>query len=394
MTYQPIGGLVSVVNSSGTPLGGGATFTGAYESCSNFASISINAQADQPGQLFCDFSADGITADRTVTLSNGVDGAFGIHSLIPVNQFYRVRIVNGATPQGSLSLQTLLHTSARIAQPTSRLGQTMTQFSDVLNTRVGNDVILDTARGVIGERIAFQRFGRNPDVGTGAEEDIWYGPGGVGGDYNFLQAASVLRIAAGGNAADDAAGLGAREITITGLDQNWDQVTETLATAGAGVSANTTNQFIRILRVEVTEAGTYGGDNEGDITVETSPGGINLANLQAGKGVTQLAIASVPRNFTAFLTRVRIYIGGTNKTASVAAYCRPRADVVAPPFGPRFLLAQFDEIAGGTEAQFQLQSYVPIPERSDLWFRGIAQTANAAIDVSFDYVLVADAVPI
>jgi hypothetical protein len=66
----------------------------------------------------------------------------GIHSLIPVAQYVRIRYVNGAVGQTTMVLQTIFNPVARIAQPTSRLAQTLDDFSDVLNVRsavVGKD---------------------------------------------------------------------------------------------------------------------------------------------------------------------------------------------------------------------------------------------------------------
>lgn len=122
-------------NSTETPLVGGATFTGAWVSIVAFASISVIAVADQAATLWADFSTDGVTAARNVQLSDGTSGAMGIHSLTPVAAYFRVRVVNGATPQTSLSVQTLFNTSSRIAFPTSRLGQTIGLFTDVINVR-------------------------------------------------------------------------------------------------------------------------------------------------------------------------------------------------------------------------------------------------------------------
>jgi hypothetical protein len=384
MTYSPVGGKSSSLNSTTTPLASGATFTGGWENIVNFGSISINASADVAGTLWADFSPDGITAQRNVQLSNGADGAFGIHSLIPVNSFFRVRLVNGDIAQSSMTIESLCFRGSRIAQPTSRLGQSIQQFSDVLNTRVSNDVNLDTARGAIGERTSVQKFGRNPIVGTSAQEDIWE----AGGDYNFLQAPDNLRIRSGGSPQDIAGtGIGARAIVVIGLDSDWNETTAVIATSGAGVSASTPQSFIRMTRAYVSGVGVYGGFNTNNILIETN-GGTLVGEIDAGEGQTELAITSIPAGKTAFVTRIRIFVGGTNKTASVFMIKREKADVVSAPFGASRIIGFFDEIAGGTEDTINYSSLIPIPEKSDLWFRGIAQTSAAAIDVSFDYILV------
>ena len=78
------------------------------------------------------------------------------------------------------------------------------------------------------------KFGR-ASVGT------TYSPVTFGGVYNTPQVAgaTTLRVKAG-DANDTAAGTGAREVTLIGLDETGAEVTEAVATAGAAASATTT----------------------------------------------------------------------------------------------------------------------------------------------------------
>ena len=134
-------GVVSTVNSTSTPLGISATFTGTWEDISGFASIEVIGSTDQIGTLYFDFSTDGTNVDRAVQLSSGLDSSLGIHGLTPVSKYGRVRAVNSTVAETYLLLQTIYHTSGKVALPTSRIGQTLGQYSDMLNTRtvlVGN----------------------------------------------------------------------------------------------------------------------------------------------------------------------------------------------------------------------------------------------------------------
>ena len=126
---------ISTDNSTTTPLTANSTYTGTWENVTNYSSIQVIANADVSGTLYADFSIDGITADRNVQLSDGTSGSFGIHGLIPISKFFRVRIVNGGSNQSSLRVQTTLNTEARISMPTSRMAQTLSDYSDVLNQR-------------------------------------------------------------------------------------------------------------------------------------------------------------------------------------------------------------------------------------------------------------------
>jgi len=132
---EPINGILSTINSTSSSLGISATYTGTWESVLNISSISILAESDATGTLYGQFSVDGSAISRNIQLSDGLNGQLGIHSLIPIAKYFRVKVINSTTAQTSFILQTILNINARISMPTSRMSQTLTNYSDVLNTR-------------------------------------------------------------------------------------------------------------------------------------------------------------------------------------------------------------------------------------------------------------------
>lgn len=128
-------GTVSTSNSTATPLGIGATFTGTWEDVSQQASITLIVATDQAGTLSAEFSTDGTNIDRAVALSSGSDAPSGIHSLVPIAKYVRVKLVNGGTGQTYLRLQTILNRQAKMVLPVSRMAQAVGDYTDVLNTR-------------------------------------------------------------------------------------------------------------------------------------------------------------------------------------------------------------------------------------------------------------------
>lgn len=113
---QPViaGITTSTGNSTTTPLGASATFTGATENVSDFTAISLNvagAPANAPGALFFEFSPDGTNWDVSIQVS-GADltgpTAIPIHLRI-VLPWFRVRYSNRATPQTQFRLTTVYH---------------------------------------------------------------------------------------------------------------------------------------------------------------------------------------------------------------------------------------------------------------------------------------------
>ena len=113
-----------------------------------------------------------------------------------------------------------------------------------------NNLFLETAKGNIENNSIIHKFGRNTDVGA-TEEDVWT----VGGVYTWLQAPVNLE-AISTSANDTIAGTGARIITVEGLDENWNAISEDIEMNGVSATLPTINGFIRINRVFVKEVGT------------------------------------------------------------------------------------------------------------------------------------------
>jgi hypothetical protein len=134
----PDSGVVSSANSSSTPLAGGATFTGTFEDLLPYANLSVACAVtptNATGTVYADFSTNGVDVDSTVSwpIANGTIGV--PHFLTTSRRYYRIRVVNDATPQVTMRLQVLLYYTARIAIPTTRITQTIDPYSDALNAR-------------------------------------------------------------------------------------------------------------------------------------------------------------------------------------------------------------------------------------------------------------------
>ena len=107
------------------------------------------------------------------------------------------------------------------------------------------------------------KFANNPSLTT--IEDVW----ATGGTYaGWITYTAAVRVAAGGNAADTAAGAGARTVYIEGLDQNWAVANETVTLAGGSASSFTSTTFRRVYRAYVASTGTYHGTNTAAISIQ------------------------------------------------------------------------------------------------------------------------------
>lgn len=113
-----VNGLVSTGNSSTTPLGIGAAFTGTAEDISNYSGVNIIVTTDRNGTLNMQFSPDGTNWDHddaypcTVT-TGGVTQSFYFQNA-PIAKYFRVYYVNDGTAQGVFRIQTVYKVNAAV----------------------------------------------------------------------------------------------------------------------------------------------------------------------------------------------------------------------------------------------------------------------------------------
>lgn len=228
--------------------------------------------------------------------------------------------------------------------------------------------------------------GFNPAVGATAETIS----DGATARFAFPIAAQTLRIAAGGNAADTAAGLGAQSVELTFLDSTYTVVTEVLATAGASASAVTASTAIRLISARVLTSGTYHAWNTAAIVIEHTTSGLDFGTIATATGTMRTGVYSVPAGSTLFITKVSGSIDDVT-TGRVFLEVTEGADDVATSF----------ESPGGTAWQLEghtgpfsdaLETYIRVPEKSDVELFGIrGAAADVAVSAGFDFLLVTDA---
>lgn len=104
--------IISSGNSTTTPLGIGAEFTGDWEECLGYSNISITLSSDVASAvdgIIVEWSTDGVNVDNSdpYTVVSPFEDTlnFGV-----ITRYYRVRYINGSTAQSFFRLQTILHT--------------------------------------------------------------------------------------------------------------------------------------------------------------------------------------------------------------------------------------------------------------------------------------------
>lgn len=126
------GGIVSALNSSTTPLGSGATFTGTAEQNAQ-PDVMVSCLTDNGGTLYFDFSVDGTNWNTFPTAGFSIaSGIHEFHTAVKGPRYFRVRLVNGSGAQSYLRLYTYF---GQFRHGNAPLNQSIGADSDAVVTR-------------------------------------------------------------------------------------------------------------------------------------------------------------------------------------------------------------------------------------------------------------------
>jgi hypothetical protein len=245
---------------------------------------------------------------------------------------------------------------------------------------------LDIARGLAKGLQLIPKFGHNAAVGTS------FVPICRGGIYRTPQVsgAKALRVAAG-NAADTAAGLGAREVSLQGLNQAGELVTEAVATNGATASLYTTTLFLRLFRVWVSASGTYAsataGSHTANIVIQDNAPLTWTTLVATGfpRAQSQIGAYSVPLGYTAFITEITPSIQST-KLVDLTFFTRENILQTAPPYSAMRVKREAIGIDGHITEQFPYP-LGPFPALTDIGFMAKVSAQTADVSIDFNIVL-------
>jgi len=246
------------------------------------------------------------------------------------------------------------------------------EISSISRVGTSEPFELQVARRQIAWHYTVHKFGFNSDIDD-ALETVW----AQGGLYSYLAAATQLSVSSS-SANDTSAGTGARTVTLSGLDANYAEISETVTLNGQ-TAVTTTNSYLRIFRMVVNSAGS-GGQNAGVIyagtgTVTAGVPANKYATIVIGDNQTLMAIWTVPANHTAYLLQTDVTVATTQNNK----YCT--ASLVARPFGEVF---QVKDRFVKAESQTTLTYSVPLKfeEKTDIEYQAIGDSAGADIAIS------------
>jgi hypothetical protein len=150
------------------------------------------------------------------------------------------------------------------------------------------------------EHINVNKFGWLTAVAS-IDQTVWT----AGSQYTFPGSAVALTATSNVHAVDvggvNSLGAGARAVEISGLDSGWLMIDEVVVLDGTSGTNPTSNQFLRINRVQVVSSGVN-AKNGGNIYVGVGaltaglPATV-IAQVDSGYGQTQQAFYSIPNSY-------------------------------------------------------------------------------------------------
>ena len=168
-----------------------------------------------------------------------------------------------------------------------------------------------------------------------------------------------------------------KNVIITGLDTDYNEITETITLTAA--SGNTSvNSFKRIESVRMN--GTSA--NVGVITV--LKGATTVALIVAGVGQSLMGIYTVPAGYTAYLHQGVMTIQNGADATGTFYYRIP---------GDRFMVGHTFEVAS-SEYHYAFTCPFALPEKSDLDVRAKVRTNNALVTAAYDLTLIKNGGPL
>ena len=233
---------------------------------------------------------------------------------------------------------------------------------------------LQVAEGQIPWHKHIYKFGQNAVVGNSVET-IWQ----QGGLYSYPPSATTMTVSSS-DTNDTSAGTGARTVQISGLDGDYNEISETITMNGQ-TAVTTTNSFLRVNRALVLTAGS-GGANAGIIYVGTGTVTLGVpANVYTtinGDGTNQSlqAFWTVPANYDAYVYQTNISTGNSSNTPAVL-----KTLLVARPNGGVFNTKEVIVLTDGNH----LQNYsfpIKLTEKTDIEFRAESSSGSVSFDVS------------
>ena len=238
------------------------------------------------------------------------------------------------------------------------------------------DFILEVQKGNVPLHSIVTMTGHNNAVGA-TIEDVR----AAGGIYAFLDAAIPMTVSSD-NANDAALGTGARTVTVYGLNNSYDLISETVSLSGTTPVA-LVNSYLRVHELRVRTAGTnnqvynLGNLYVGSGTVTAGVPAVIHQSADVGENLGRAARYTIPRGYTGYMLEHDFSVVGNN----VAAECF----IYSCVFGEAFIVRRRFMVVTNN---YDFRGYAVLPEKTDIVARAYVSQGSTDMASSFTLLLV------
>lgn len=226
--------------------------------------------------------------------------------------------------------------------------------------------------GTVPNHYTYRVTGYNNAVGTTLEDIAETSAATIN-----LPTTAVAMEVISSSAEDSSAGTGTQVVEINGLDNNFNEITESVTMNGVGAVAFT-KLFRRINNFHSMMAGSTGA-SVGNITLRGSGGGVTYSQITATQNMSMQCIYTVPANYAGFV--VGWSAGATTKDSKIIL--RATADWHNRKLTSIFL-HQDVMVSSGNTTYKTFDIPVRIPAKSDIKVSALALVAGAQVAASIE----------
>lgn len=253
--------------------------------------------------------------------------------------------------------------------------------TQIMNARTIDELVRWASLEQAADNILWiRKFGRSDSLAADTAEDVWSSGGIKELPYTAGQTMSVVST----SAADTSAGTGAQFVQISGLDTDYNLLSEVIVMNGT-TPVVSSSSFITINRMRVVTSGS-GQTNAGTITATGSTTSNVNATIEIGESITEQSHFTVPAGYTLFTLDVRFSVyrntgGNATRGAEIDQYA------FVPSINTQYQTIRIGA-SSGSVASFSPRLVANTPEKTTLWYRANADTNGTVVTTSASYLLV------
>jgi hypothetical protein len=236
----------------------------------------------------------------------------------------------------------------------------------------GSAANIPSAAGLLEGYSNIHKFGAVPEMSQSTSGSIW-DKSDTFYPWNAFSTAHTLTLQTYNSSGNLVSTDNGGTITVYGLDENYNEVSETIAISGN--SGSGTQNFIRVYRA------FFNGALSNTTEIRVSANSVEVLRINIGKAQTLMAVYTIPAGKTGYLLK---------GTASCAANADASVDMFVRYFGQlSFRIGHTLEIAGvGGQYTYDFPVPIKIPEKSDIDVRCEVRSNNARVTAAFDLILI------